>query len=373
MTVDAQPDASAPDATPTVPTDPAAIATRDQELTQLYEQDPNKYAYAEGGRFANEHLAIRNAQQPKDATQAVDADLIDIEGEAEVAEAEGEAGEEPVETEGRTSPWPERPDSLKDATPEEVEAWREKQGLPSREEYQLPELDEGKDYTDYGKALGEKVVELAYELDMSPAQAQQLILRGDPILKAIAESRDAEDKRTGSKALLDEFGGDRDAAKAHVIDAKAALKELPDGLGKLLLDARGPDGRKLGFNPQFLRWAAQLGANPAATAQPQQDRTAMLQQELAEIDTLMRSDIGTYHRKGWRGGDGFAGDRRLEIMRQLDSPDPNPRQTKALLEDEKRELIRLRDRDPQMFMFGDWRRTGRPAADRLVALQSGRS
>jgi hypothetical protein len=29
--------------------------------------------------------------------------------------------------------WPERPDSLKDATPEEVEAWREEQGSPDRE------------------------------------------------------------------------------------------------------------------------------------------------------------------------------------------------------------------------------------------------
>ena len=201
------------------------------------------------------------------AEAEVDADADS--GEDNTAEVQDSAAAERVgDEQAERSPWPERPDSLRDATAEEIKAWREEQGLPAREAYQLPELDEGKQFTDYGRVLSAKVVDLAYELDMSPAQAQQLILRGDGVLKAIAEARDTEDQRTGSKALLDEFGGDREAVKAHVTQARVALKKaLPEGLRKVVLESRGPDGRKLAYNPDFLRWAAQMGANQPARGQ----------------------------------------------------------------------------------------------------------
>src|SRR5262249_21064971 len=115
-------------------------------------------------------------------------------------------------------------------------------------------------------------------------------VRGDSILKAITEARDAKDSRVGSRALLEEFGDDPEAVKAHVIEAKSALKKaLPDGLGKVLLESRGPDGRKLAYNVEFLRWASQLGARPQVT----KGRTSVtedLKAEAAGIDADMYED-----------------------------------------------------------------------------------
>ena len=87
---DGTPAAPAPDTTPAPPTDPAAVAARDQELTELFESDPNRYQYEDGGRLANEHLALNKAQQPKGAVsaEAPDGDL-DL-----LAEDGDDAGEE---------------------------------------------------------------------------------------------------------------------------------------------------------------------------------------------------------------------------------------------------------------------------------------
>jgi hypothetical protein len=85
----------------------------------------------------------------------------------------------------------------------------------------------------------------------------------------------------------------------------------------------------------------------------------------------MHTDIDAYRSKPWRLTGMTASERVLQLRRQIDNPDPNPAATTAAREAEERELIRLRTSDPQMFVYGDWRGTGRPAADRLYALQAG--
>src|SRR5688572_24008452 len=130
MTTDAQADTPAPDTTPAVPAAPAAIAARDAELTALFESDPNRYSYEDGGKFANEHLALRQAQQRKSGEQDgaekvegddladVDVSAIDLNGEET---GEGEGGSE-------TSVKPIGPGD--DATDEELADWRTEHGVP---------------------------------------------------------------------------------------------------------------------------------------------------------------------------------------------------------------------------------------------------
>lgn len=362
------------DTTQAIPTDPAAIAARDAELTALFENDPGAYHYSDGGKLANEHLEIRKAQQAAEQAEGADADADDIDLDTEAGHAEATEADEPgeVETEETEphSPWPERPEDLDASDEKAVAEWKEKAGLAARDEYELPELEEGQHYTDYGQALAEKVTALAYDLDISPDQAQQLVLKGDGILKALAESRDAEDNRAGSKVLIEEFGGDRNAVKAHVTRARATLREvLPDGLGDLLLQSRGPDGRRLAFQPEFLRWASQLSATPAAT-QPREDRRVTIQRELDDLTALMHKDIDEF-RRPWRATGISGSERHLELMRELASDAP-AKPSAADVRAEERRLVKLSQDDPALFQFGSWPGARSPA-DRLHAIRMGRA
>jgi hypothetical protein len=287
--------------------------------------------------------------QPADTPAATDG--------AEAADAGDAEAEQPEQH----TLWPERPENLNANDEDAVAEWKERVGLPDRDAYELPELAEGQEYTELGESLGERVTQLAYDLDMSPEQAQQLVLRGDGILKALAESRDTEDKRSGSKAIVEEFGGNRDAAKAHVAGARATLRGLPDGLGELLLEGRGPDGRKLAYRPEFLRWAAELGAKSGQPASQPRDSKMELRAELAELESLRDRDIDAYRRK-WRNTGITASDRALQIMRALEGTGPKS-PSAAETHAELRDLERLRSSDPEVYEFGSWR-GGRSAAER---------
>jgi hypothetical protein len=147
---------------------------------------------------------------------------------------------------------------------------------------------------------------------------------------------------------------------------------MPAELRTLLNQARAPDGTRIVNNAEVLRLiASAYGTGERQAVSQGQDRRTMLQTELAEIDALMHRDINEYHQP-WRGTGMSASDRRLQIMRELASEAP-ARPSAVDLRAEQRELERLRDQDPQMFSFGNWRGSGRPAADRLVAIQSGRT
>jgi len=205
-----------------------------------------------------------------------------------------------------------------------------------------------------------------------PEQTKQVILRGEPILRALTEARDAQDKRNGTRALLDEFDGDREAATAHVTKARAALKALPDGLGKSILEARGPDGRKLAYDPNFLRWASQLGAHPQAKGRT--NVTEELKAELAELTAVRDRDVSELYRP-WRGSGQTGSDRMLAIQRQLDaaaSAQANHAADRDAGSDEERELLALHRNDPQFFEHGRWKDSGASPADRLYALQQRR-
>jgi hypothetical protein len=346
----------APETTPAVPTDPAALAARDAELTALYEHDPNRYQYEDGGKHATEHLAVRKAQQAKggEPTQAdqpadvgIEVDGIDL--DAPVSEADGE-----------------EPEEGEDAEASETDLqW-------DREDFTYTPPD-GAEVTETGQERINAFAEFAHKANVSPEAFEGAINFYNELV-AKEQERRAETDKTARVDLVAELKGELgDGYAAFRNEVDGAFKELSQDLRRALKSARLPEGRLLLSMPEAVHMVHALSRHQTqATIQPQGSRSAM-QQELAEIDMLMRSDISEYHRANWRGSNRSASDRRLEIMRQLDAPDPNPQQTRANLEDEKRELLRLRMSDPQMFAFGNWRGTGRPASDRLVALQTGRA
>lgn len=304
------------------------------------------------------------------------ADSGDDAGE-EVSEAdEPEASDaQPAGDEPKASPFLERPESLKkDASPEQIAAWKAEQGLPDRDAYEVPELDDG-EYTDHGRAVGEQITQLGYDLDLSPEQTREVIRRGAPILKALAEAHDAEHNRIASKAILADFKGNREAAQAHVTQARAALKKaMPEGLSKVLLEARGPDGRKLAYNIDFLRWASQLSARPQAKG-TRMSETESLKAELQELNAVRDRDVAEIHRP-WRGTGKSGSDRMLEIQRLLDGAAASEARHAADRDAgsaEERELLRFAETDPQVFEYArTWKGTNKTGAERLYELQQQR-
>jgi hypothetical protein len=96
----------------------------------------------------------------------------------------------------------------------------------------------------------------------------------------------------------------------------------------------------------------------------------MLQKELRDIDALMHRDIDEYHRP-WRSSGVSASERHAQIMRSL-GPNAPAKPSAAALKSEEAELLDLHARDPQIFEFAPWKRTGLTGAQRLYAIRSGR-
>ncbi len=347
---DAQSNMPAPDTTPAVPTDPAA---RDRELTQLYEHDPNTYFYQDGGRYATEHLAIRKAQQaaaekadpPQSAEQTEDDGLADVDVDAIDLEADdaGE-GEEPAEGE--------------DAEPIDTSAY-------------VFEPAEGEEVTESGQARITAFAEFAAKNDLAPEAYQGAIAWYNDLVKQ-EQTRLADADKDAQKASIEALGG-REAYASTIETAKSVLRTWPKELADAVRSARTSDGTRLALMPEFVRALASMG-DRQGTPQPPQDRTQMLQAELAAIDAAMHEDVANLYRP-WKGGK-LATDRKLEIARELDSISrgevPNVRERKVALAKEERELNALRKRDPQMFAHGSWPGARSPA-DRLAAIQAGRA
>jgi hypothetical protein len=336
---------------PAAPADHAALAARDAELTQLYESDPHRYQYENGGKFANEHLAIRKAQQAQTGDDGTDhpaddgLEVDDIDLDVEPVDAEDEEPSEAGEVEASTD---------------------EAVGVDS---YAPPAI-EGVSWND--DAL-KPIVDVAARHGVSQAAlTEALSAYGEAVRQQQAKLAEMDrDANKATAAALTERLGSKEAYDGYVATAREAARLMPKPLRDALKAARLPNGQRVLHMPELAEFLHTVASSQgqATPAQPQGGRAAM-QAELRELDQLMSTDIDAYHRQ-WRGTGQSGSQRRLEIMRELASEAP-AKPSAADLRAEERELRQLRDRDPQLFMYGSWRGTGRPAADRLVAIQSGR-
>ena len=329
---------------PAVPADPAAIAARDAELTEMAETDAPAYYYQDDGKLAREHLAIRQAQQAKDVADKSDpeqaeddgVDVTDIDLDAPTDDGEEPAEGEEAETEER----------------EPLEPWQPPEGQEVSElaKPHLEALD--------GIAADEKQRDKIIDVYQRMVEAQQVRLtEGDKVARV--------DLVKGLKSELgDEFKGFKQ-------QFDESFNGLPGDLRAALRSARLPNGQALLMRPDVVRLIHQLGANPAATGQPQQDSRTAMQRELAEIDGLMSSNIDSYNYSKWRNTGVSPSDRRMQIMREMQEPTPKP--TPQQLRSEEAELLDLHVRDPQVFEYSpNWRGTEKTAARRLYEIRQGR-
>jgi hypothetical protein len=354
-----------PAATPAPAPAPAADApARIAEIEHVLRTDIDRY---EREHMSDELLALKRAE----AAEGLVLDEGEEEGDAEAADDEGDPAEIEPADDGDRLPW-QRPAGLEG---DALAAWKEQQGLPvSPDEYEIDlDLQEGQQISEVGQELLDGLKSLAVEADMLPGQPEkvakwyQAFLTGQQARLAEAERAAKADLVTDLKADL----GDRFASFKTELDT--AFKGLPPDLRAALKTARTADGLPLMVRADVVRLIHGLGQGQGQDSpqlQPQDSRTAM-QAELQALDQMMLTDIGAYNRRGYRGRDISASDRKLEILREMEAPKAKP--SVASLRGEEAELKALAASDPQVFEYSPtWKGTGKTAAQRLYELQTGR-
>jgi hypothetical protein len=207
-----------------------------------------------------------------------------------------------------------------DAKPEEVAQWRKDQGLPEKADGYIAslKLPNGMVPGEADKPLLEAFAADALKNNMSPDTYNQVVGWYFGMQDQLAAQREAADQTyhdQSVQALTQEWGKEFRANQNAIASLMAlAPAELaapgPDGKpvpGALLLEARLPDGTKLGDNPVALKYLTHLAReiNPASTVLPAAAGGGLtgVESRIAEIETkYMRAGQGTPEwQQYWKG------------------------------------------------------------------------
>lgn len=193
-----------------------------------------------------------------------------------------------------------RADPPKDATPEQLAAWRTENGLPAEAKGYLENLPEGLVIGDDDKPIFEDFVQSLHKVNADPKIAHEAIRWYNDFqqkqVAAVAQA-DAQNARATEAALREEWGPDYEA---NVNLRAQILSSAPAEVQDAFKTARLADGSLLGEHPHISRWlvAMQREINPLATLMPNAIGTAQqLESRLAELTKLMGNDNSDY----WRG------------------------------------------------------------------------
>jgi hypothetical protein len=186
----------------------------------------------------------------------------------------------------------------KDASPDEVAAWRAENGIPrSWEDYTI-ELGNGMAAGEADRPLLMAFAQFAHARGLSNADANDFAtwyFEHQDALVSQREDTDAEFRLKTEEELREEMGPDY---RRNINVANAMLGAMPGELAGRLAQGRMADGTKIGNDPAFLRWLIGLGLdmNPTATLVPAGtgDAGSTLDDEIGAIKAYMRTNRADY-------------------------------------------------------------------------------
>ena len=203
-----------------------------------------------------------------------------------------------------------KPTVGKDATPEELTAFREAHGIPETPEkydlggYEVPELD---------KPLVEQFLTSAHAVNMTPDQVKRSLEAYSEISEQSRNERLAQDERIKTEAedkLRGEWGPEY---RVNLNLLQNLLSSAPEGLSDKLLHGRLADGTPIGSSVEALQFFVNLERerNPAGVVTPASAATTSqsVAEEKAKIEKVMREDRTSYNR------DQKMQDRYLQLIR----------------------------------------------------------
>jgi len=178
-------------------------------------------------------------------------------------------------------------------------AWKKEQGIPDRPEgYVLPE-DATKLMTDADKPILANFTEFAHSQGARP-DVVEIASRWYVKQAEEAAAQQMETDKGHKETLEDDLRGEWGPEyKANFNLAKRFLEDSPLG-AKGWAGLRSDKGVLLGNDPDFMRWAANMGREKfgdSAFASP--DSISRHESEKSEIEKILKTDRARYFREGW--------------------------------------------------------------------------
>lgn len=201
-----------------------------------------------------------------------------------------------------------------DASPEDVAAWRQENGIPeSFDKYEV-KLSNGMVIGEEEKPFVDEFLKVAHEVNATPETVNKMLGWYYETTDARAEEQIQSDlafKREAEETLRTEWGADY---KTNLNLLNSVFDTAPEGLKQNLMSARLADGTVLGNNPEALKFLAGLAReiNPIATVVPGAGAGAAsaIVDELAKLTKMSANPTSDY----WKGP---AAEKNQARMRQL--------------------------------------------------------
>lgn len=192
-----------------------------------------------------------------------------------------------------------------DATPEQVEAYREANGIPKTVDGYFDSMPEGVVLGEADREMAKGFAESMHAKNMPPEVVHAgLQWYQDLATKAVEEQqqKDLEFRAATTDALKQEYGGEFIARLNSVKNLLNGAPPLEDGtpFAAVLETARMPDGRLLGDHPSMLKLFADMAyqINPAGFVAPS-DGAGQLESVEAEMASL-KSQMGNPKSDYWK-------------------------------------------------------------------------
>jgi hypothetical protein len=196
----------------------------------------------------------------------------------------------------------------KDAKPEEIAAWRQANDIPETPDKYEIKLSDNRQIGDADKPVLDAFAPVAHEVGLSQTQVSRLVdwqLRRQEEEANAQLDIDEEQKANGTVALKEEWGPAdfkrNMGAISELVSRAQGEVELGDGskipLSAAILNARLPNGVKLGNEPSAVKFLVGLGLDlvPLDSQLPPGHSEGSVSSRLEEIRTLRRTDIDKYN------------------------------------------------------------------------------
>ena len=187
----------------------------------------------------------------------------------------------------------------KNASADEIKAWRTEHGIPETAD----KYDLGKDVKVEGipPALLGKVLEAAQSSNQTPEQVKATVKAWNEISNVMGEQQaeaDLKKQKDGEDALRAEWGGEfrRNINLAHSLLDGTANPQMKNAV----LNARLPDGTLIGSSPEALKLLVSLALiqNPTGVVVPGSEANQMqgIEDEIGKIEKTMRENRQAYNK-----------------------------------------------------------------------------
>lgn len=187
------------------------------------------------------------------------------------------------------------------STPEEIAAWRTQNGIPDKPEGYLATLPNGLVVGEEDKAVVSSFLQSIHGLNADPKIAHTAIKwYTDFQEQQVAQRQEADnvDKQATEDKLRAEMGADYRANVNHI---QSFLSTAPKEVSAMIANARGPDGKALFNNPDFVNWFSGLAREISPVGTIVGGMSGGNVQAIGDEIATLEKEMGNRNSTYWKG------------------------------------------------------------------------